>query len=93
MKKLSKILSVGLSLVMCASMVAPALALDIDQAYIDGLTVKNGNQYNGRPTSYVELKATDDDNVFNFVGFSEPFAECPGYVAVGEISRHRVDEE
>ncbi|MBD5098437.1 MAG: hypothetical protein HDT35_02615 [Clostridiales bacterium] len=68
MKKLSKILSVGLSLVMCASMVAPALALDIDQAYIDGLTVKNGNQYNGRPTSYVELKATDDDNVFNFVG-------------------------
>ncbi|MBD5083756.1 MAG: hypothetical protein HDT33_01480 [Clostridiales bacterium] len=68
MKKLSKILSVGLSLVMCASMVAPALALDIDQAYIDSLTVKNGNQYDGRPTSYVELKATDDDNVFNFLG-------------------------
>ncbi|MDE6261155.1 MAG: hypothetical protein K2M42_09905, partial [Oscillospiraceae bacterium] len=68
MKKLSKILSVGLSLAMCASMVAPALALDIDQTYIDGLTVKNGNQYNVRPTSYVELKATDDDNEFNFVG-------------------------
>lgn len=60
MKKLNKILSVGLSLAMCATMVAPAFALDINQAYIDGLNVKEKNGY-----KYVELTATEDDHEFN----------------------------
>ena len=63
MKKLNKILSVGLSLVMCAGMAAPAFAMDISQEYINGLEkqTNRSGQYD-----YVELNS-DEGDTFNFL--------------------------
>ncbi|MBD5083989.1 MAG: hypothetical protein HDT33_02700 [Clostridiales bacterium] len=63
MKKMSKLLSVIVALMVCVGMVAPALALEIDQNYINGLEVKTHETYG---TKYVEVKGVDEnDTTFN----------------------------
>ena len=69
MKLVKKIVPVVLSLTMCVSLVAPALAVDIDQEFIDQCEVTTEDNI-----SYVDLAVKKDaegnvvDNTFNMTG-------------------------
>ena len=63
MKKMSKLLSVIVALMLCVSMIAPAMAaIEINQDIIDSLECKEKNG-----SKYVEIE-TDEDGVVNMTG-------------------------
>lgn len=63
MRKLNKMLAAALALAMCAGMVVPAFAVDINQAYIDRCEVKTSKD---NSHTYIELDG-GEDNTFNML--------------------------
>ncbi|MBD5084626.1 MAG: hypothetical protein HDT33_06080 [Clostridiales bacterium] len=70
MKKMSKLLSVIIALVLCVSMVTPAMAIDLTEDYLSNLEQKTHTD----GYKYVDLKVEKDengnvtDNTFNMTG-------------------------